>query len=133
MAKIKVVDQAVVITSSLTNKELTRAQKYFPEALILKEKNEDGKLVPVFAIEPAEIPYVGKSGIVFPVTKGTSEEYASVTVTIPKQSKTARTEYVKDNYGKVLMNLNKLESAYKAQADAFDKEYAEISKNIDVE
>ena len=132
MAKIKAVDQAVVITSSLTNEQLSRAVKYFPEALILKRKNEEGKNVPVFAIgQGSELNPVTKSGISFP--NGEKNEQASVTLTIPKLSKAKRTEYIKDNYGKILMNLTELEKAYEEKDKAFTKEYAELDKNIDIE
>lgn len=131
MAKIKAVDQAVVITSTLTNEEVAKATQYFPEALVLKEKNEDGKMKPIFAIDLGFEPVATKHGIVF--VKGEKTEKASVTLQIPKLSKSKRVEFVKDNYGTCLMNLNKLEAQYAEQAKAFDKAYAELDKDIDVE
>ena len=132
MAKIKSVDQAVVITSSLTNEQLSRASKYYPEALVLKKKNENDKLVPVFAIaQGSELNPVTKAGISFP--KGEPKEHASVTLTIPKLSKAKRVEYVKDEFGKILMNLIEIEKNYDDNQKAFDKEYAELDKNINID
>ena len=132
MAKIKVVDQAVVITSSLTNGEISKAVRFFPDALVLKEKNEDGKLVPVFAITMSKTSSeVSRNGICF--HKGADEDNAAVTVTIPKTTKDKKMEIIKDYYGKTLMRLNELEKAFGAQNDKFDAEYKKLEESIEIE
>ena len=131
MAKIVVKDQAVVIESTLTNSQLTRAEKYFPEVLVLSRKDEEeNKTVPYFAIGTtnASEGSVAKSGIEFVV--GEKEDNAQVTITIGKMSKGKKTEYVKDNFGPILRNLQLIEKAYAEVASKFDKEYAELDKNI---
>ena len=132
MAKIKAVDQAVVITSSLTNEQIARAEKYFPEALEVKEKDENGKSRPVFCVASGEA-CVTTRGIQFPSTTATKKEFASVTVQIPKFSKEKRVEYVKDNFGPVLVKLNVVEKQYADRENAFNKEYANLDKDIEIE
>ena len=132
MAKIKVVDQAVVLTSALTNEELAKAKKYFPQALVLIDKDEDGKNVITYAIgQTYGDGSISKYGIEFP--KGVAEEKASLTVLIPKMDKKKKEEFVKDEFGKALQNLIKIENGYAASKSAYDAEYAEISKNVVVE
>ena len=132
MAKIKVVDQAVVITSSLTNGEISKAVRFFPDALVLKEKNEDGKLVPVFAVTMSKnSAEVSRNGICFP--EGAKEDKAAVTITIPKTTKDKKMEIIKDYYGKTLMRLNELEKAFGAQNDKFDAEYKKLEESIEIE
>ena len=133
MAQLKSVDTAVVITSELTNEQIAKAKKFFPEALTLKQKDEEGKSHLIFAVDNGEEGVITSRGIVFPATSATKDEKASVTVNIPKMTKSKRTEYIKENYGKALMRLQALENNYKALAEAFDKEYASLDKNIVVE
>ena len=132
MAKIKVVDQAVVLTSALTNEELAKAQKYFPQALVLTDKDEDGKNVVTYAVgQTSGEGSIGKYGIEFP--KGAAAEKASVTILIPKMGKKEKETFVKDEFGKALQNLITIENGYAASKSAYDAEYAEISKNVVVE
>lgn len=132
MAKIKVVDQAVVLTSELTNEELERAKKYFPQALVLTGKDEDGKNVVTFAIGVTSGEgSIGKYGVEF--KKGAAAEKASVTILIPKMGKKEKETFVKDEYGKALQNLIKIEEGYAASKTAYDAEYAAISKNVVVD
>lgn len=133
MAQLKSVDTAVVITSELTNEQIAKAKKYFPDALLLKEKDEEGKSHLVFAIDNGDEGTVTARGIVFPSTAATKDEKASVTINIPKLTKAKRAEYVKDNFGKALMRLNQVEANFKEQADSFDKEYANLDKSIVIE
>lgn len=129
MAKINSIDQAVVITSSLTNEQLAKASKYFPEVLTLKAKNDEDKLVPVFTVAVGKGD-VGKYGISFPT--GPKAEQASLTVSIDKMSKDKRTEYIKDSFGKVLVNLNAVEKAYADADKAFDEQYKALDKDITI-
>lgn len=133
MAKITVKDQAVVIESSLTNEQLVRAEKYFPEVLVLTKKDEEDKTVPYFAIATTsgETGAVSKSGIEF--VKGCKDEQAQVTVQIKKMCKKDKTGYIKDTYGPILRNLQLVEQNYDKASKEFDKEYAELDKNIVIE
>ena len=131
MAKIKSIDQAVVVTSELTNEQLAKASKYFPEVLTLKEKNDDGKLVPVFAVGISDKGSITRSGIEFP--KGPKADKASVTVNIPKMEKAKRVELIKDAYGLVLVRLNQIEKAYADAEKSFDEQYKSLDKDIVVE
>ena len=132
MAKIKVVDQAVVLTSALTNEELTKAQKYFPQALVLTDKDEDGKNVVTYAVgQTCDDGSIGKYGIEFP--KGVAAEKASVTILIPKMGKKEKEAFVKDEFGKALQNLTTIEAGYAPSKAAYDAAYTEISKNVVVE
>jgi hypothetical protein len=131
MAKIRAIDQAVVITSELTNEQLAKAVKYFPEVLTLKTKNDDDKLVPLFTVGVAKVASVSKFGIAFP--QGAKDEKASITIQIDKLSKAKRTEFVKDEYGKVIMYLNLVEKAFADAEKAFDADYKALDDSIIVE
>ena len=132
MAKIRAIDQAVVITSELTNEQLEKAVKYFPEVLTVKEKNEDGKSVPVFAVNTTKSAgSVNKYGMSFPV--GCKSEKASITITIDKMSKEKRLEFVKDTLGKPLTYLQAIETAYADAEKAFADTYKKLEASIVVE
>jgi hypothetical protein len=131
MAKIRAIDQAVVITSELTNEQLAKAVKYFPEALTLKAKNDDDKLVPVFVVTTGSKGDVSKYGLTFPT--GPKAEKASLTISIDKMSKDKRVEFIKDSLGNVLVNLKKIEEAYANAEKAFDETYKSLDKDIVVE
>jgi hypothetical protein len=132
-ANIKAIDQAVIITSSLTNEELIKAQKYFPECLTVTKKDENDKVVPVFrvVIRKTDNGVVSPCGIEFP--QGEKSENAAVTVDIPKMSKAKRLEFVKDNFGKVLSYLHAVEDAYAKANKEFDTAYKALETNICVE
>jgi hypothetical protein len=132
MAKIKSVDQAVVIESTLTNEQLEKASKYFPEALELTKKNDDGKTVPYFVVNYGDAKGdIGKYGVSFP--KGPKAEKASVTVQIAKLEKSKRVTFIKDEYGKVLININAVEKQYADAEKKFDTEYKALENDIVVE
>ena len=131
MAKIKVVDQAVVLTSELTNGQLEKASKFFPEALKLIKEDKKGNEYEVGAIIVGKEGQISSYGVVFP--KGAKDEKAAVTVTIPKMDKEAAKKNVKETFGKALMLVTDIENQYKANEEKFDKAYEELDKAIDVE
>jgi hypothetical protein len=131
MAKIRAIDQALVITSELTNEQLAKASKYFPEVLTLTTKNDDGKTVPLFSVKYGGQAEAGKYGVVFP--EGPKAEKASLTINIDKLSKEKRVELVKDKYGVILVNLIAVEKAYADANKAFDEQYKSLDANIVVE
>lgn len=131
MAKIKVVDQAVVLTSELTNGQLEKASKFFPEALKLIKEDKKGNEYEVGAIIVGKEGQISSYGVVFP--KGAKDEKAAVTVTIPKMDKDAAKKNVKETFGKALMLVTDIENQYKANEEKFDKAYEELDNAIDVE
>lgn len=131
MAKIKSVDQAVVIESTLTNEQLEKASKYFPEALALTKKDESGKALLYFQVIYGGSAEAGKYGISFP--KGPKGEKASVTIKIDKLEKSKRLAFIKDEFGKVLINLNAVEKQYADVEKSFDTEYKALENDIVIE
>lgn len=135
MANIKVVDQAVVLTTELTNEQIARAEKYFPEALELANTNKDGEREVYFVVKStynaAPVVEASKFGVEFPYAS--KEDKARVTYVIPKLAKEKVTTYVKDRFGVILRNLLLVEAQFKAMQDEFDKAYKALEANITIE
>ena len=111
MATIKIVGEAVVLTSSLKLDDIKLVQKHQPKKLCLYEEDGDGKMVPCFRIstgdgevKPSD---VSEFGITF--RKASREGgYAQITCKVPEGDGEAK-ELVAEAFGAPLMGLIKLE------------------------
>lgn len=131
MAKTQVVGNAVVITSALALEEIKTVKKYRPEALTLMG-GEDGK-EPIFAISVKE----GKSGDInkYGATFGgsTRDEHklATITMCCEYDGEDVR-EWLADEIGGALINLEKLEKALPAVIKEINEERLVVMASIEV-
>lgn len=118
MSKITLNGDAVVITSALKVSDIATAAKYNPQALSLREKNEDGKFEEVFRISVGENGGVSRYGITFSGTSRDGKGFATVTLpfTGSDDPKAAKDE-IADAYGVAIAQLNKIEAALPAALD----------------
>lgn len=108
MAKISIVGDAAVVTSTLSVEDIKTLKKYRPEALTLMG-GEDGK-EPVFAVELADgCGSISKYGITFSGATRDGEKKATLTLILKNVTGDVR-EYVADMYGSALAHLNEMES-----------------------
>lgn len=130
-AKINVLGNACVITSSLTLEQIKTLEKYRPTALQLTEKDEDGCPVTTFAVSTGAEGKVGRYGITFNEPSRDDAKKATVTVMIPNGIADAKS-YVADKYGAIISNLNKVEEAYATAAAEVEAERQAILGAITV-
>lgn len=106
MAKVTVVGNAVVITSSVKLEDIKRAKKYRPEALILL--SEDGK-EPIFRVGTVSgNGGISKYGVEFAEESRDSEKRAVLTLGFETKSEDLKKGIV-DAIGESLIKLNKVE------------------------
>ena len=112
MAKVKIVGDAVILTSELKLDDIKLVEKTAPHALSLYGE-EDGREVALFTIgtsKTAGFPgCVTKAGITF--SKASRDGgYAQITFSIPEGDGDPK-ELVAEKIGVALMNLNKIEAS----------------------
>lgn len=126
MANIKLLGDAVVITSAIELKKLNLVKKYEPKALVLmEEKNE------IFRVTTGANASISKSGVCF--NSADNEGMASMTLTLPANMATeAKIEYVKEQYGYGLLALNSMEATIFNAADKVAGEFEAMESTIQV-
>ena len=129
MAKITVVGDAAVVTSSITLANLKKIEKYRPKALTLFG-GEDGK-EPVFKIGTGSKGSINEYGATF--SGETHDDKKLATITIPLTGVTGDVkEYVAESTGTAIININKIERSLGAALEEIDAEKAEVLNNITV-
>lgn len=129
MAKVTVVGNALVITSSLKLEDIARIAKYRPEALVLKNK-ENGE--PIFKVGTT----VGggslsKYGAEFAESSRDSEKRAVLTLGFESKAEDLK-KGIADAVGDSLIKLNKVEENALAVLDEIAKEEEELLNSITI-
>lgn len=130
MAKIIVAGDAVVITSAMKLEDLRTIAKYRPEALVLKEKED---MEPIFAIGVAEgHGHINKYGAVFGAETRDEDKLATITVVANVPRDADIKEFITDELGFALINLNKLEETLPDVLTKIKEEKKSIMDSITV-
>lgn len=130
MATIKVVGDAIVITSTLKLEDILSVQKYRPSALILKG-GEDGK-EPIFAImaNPGANGTLTKFGATFGSASHDDNKFATITGGLPNTEGLDVKEFIADQYGAALNSLGKLEASIPGVLAEVRQERNAVMQNI---
>ena len=132
MAKITIVGNAVVITSTLKLEEIYRVKKYRPDALTLKG-GEDGK-EPIFCIGVGSVGKINQYGAEFDGETHDERKLATITLLLDGFGETEDLkEFIADGIGAWVATLGKLEAQIPAVLEEIDAERAEIMANITVQ
>lgn len=139
MAKISIVGDAVVITSSKKLEDIALLGEYNPKALSLYEEDADGMKVEVFKVGYAATTgrgSIGKYGASFASFAHDGTELATITELLPEFYCVADADelkdYVADKYGYDVVKLNRVEAQIDAALEAVRAERAAIIQNITV-
>lgn len=127
MAKITVVGDAAVVTSTLKAEDIQTLKKYRPQALILMG-GEDGK-EPIFAIDMGSKAQINGNGIVFTGASRDDAKAATLTVTISGVTGDVK-EWVADKFGEAIAHLNELEAQIPGALDEVRANKRRIMENI---
>ena len=129
MAKVKVVGQAIVITSELKLDDIKTVAKYRPQALTLYEGEGDEK-EPVFCLGVGE-DSINKFGASF--NKETRDESKKAIMTIVHEYQGEDIKgFVADNLGAALMNLKKLEEIIPGVLQEIAAQKAAILADVEI-
>lgn len=128
MAKIKIMDKAVVVTSGVKLDDIKMIEKYRKAALVLME-GEGDKKEPVFALGTtgSSINTYGAS-----FDHANAEGYAVLTMTTNYEGEKIK-EFVADELGEAIRKLNKLEATIPGVLAAVKDERKAIMESITVE
>lgn len=131
MAKIYLAGDAVVITSALSLESLRTVKKYRPEALNLYGGKENEVLI--FSVLVDRGSAVCANAIAFNAATRDDEKLATLTTMLPESAKnTDVKEYLADEYGAIITNLNKIEAAIPAVLEEIAAEKAAVMSNISI-
>ena len=128
MAKIKIIGDAMVVTSALKLEGLKKLDKFRAEALTIPD--EEGNSI--FAISIGKNANFSKYGATF--TGENADGFATTTIALPTGIDNAeKRTYVRDTYGEALLNLISFESIIEAEICQLTEELAEAEANIETE
>lgn len=132
MASIKIVGDAVVITSTMKLEDIRTIKKYRPDALTLRG-GKDGK-EPIFCIAVCNsgTGNINQYGAEFSRASHDDAKLATITKMVPHSDDTDIKEFVADTYGAYVLNLNKLEATLPSVMEEIATEKEQILANITV-
>ena len=131
MARITIVGQAIVVTSSLALEDIKTVAKYRPEALTLYGGEDDKE--PVFKLGVTSgTGAIGKYGAEFGTETRDEEKLAVMTLILDSEAGEDPKEYVADKLGGALMNLNALEEKLPSVIEEIAAERTKILEAITV-
>ena len=129
MAKITIVGDAMVVTSSKTLEDIKTLEKYRPKALALY--SEDGK-EEIFRVGSTKgNGSIGTYGASFGSVTHDDDKLATITMGIPTGTVDAMA-YAEEVIGVSIINLNKVEAQFDEALDEVAAERAEVRSNITV-
>lgn len=110
MAKIQVVGNAVVFSSSMKMEDLVKIQKYNSQALTLKDEDDEVKFI--CTTNPGTLGCVTNDMVVFGGTSNDDKKVATVTMLLEKEYEPdALKEMLADKIGAAMTCMNELEKS----------------------
>lgn len=132
MAKITIVGDAIVVTSSKSLEALKTLEEYRPRALRLVEADENGKKEEIFRVETAAANgSINQNGATFASETHDAEKKATITIPVPAGVEDVKT-YAAKLVGKAVVRLNKVEAGIDEALAAVKAENDEVMANITV-
>lgn len=125
--RIKIVGNALVLTSKLKFTTIQKMEKYNRDALCLIEVKGDEENE-IFRIGTGKTSSIGKYGITF--MEANKEGYATATILFPENTQNKK-EFIKDNFATALFMLNDLEDAVITACAELDAAYEALDKDIE--
>lgn len=135
MAKIKIVGEAVVLSSDAKLEDIKLLEKYNPDALKLYKTNEDGKKECVFTVKTATSGEGGINarGAIFTAAAYDGTGMATITAKVPEGVTPENLkEKVAEMVGTGIISLKQVEEKIPDAVAAVKAEKASILENISI-
>ena len=117
MAQIKILGDSLTLTSAIKMEDLTKLQKFAPDALQVKDA--DGNVTFAVAPKPGANPNFSRHGVV--LTSVNAEGLASATFPLPVGIPAdKRVTAVQDTFGLAIIELNKIETQIAARTQELE-------------
>lgn len=130
MAKITIVGDAIVVTSSKKLEDIRTLEKYRPKALCLFETDENGNREEVFRIATTNgYGSINQYGASFCGETHDEEKLATITLSVPEGVKDVM-EYTLNKIGTAIIMLNKVEEQFDDALCEIEVEKEEIIGHI---
>lgn len=131
MSKVTILGNAVVVSSSMKFDDLLTIKKYRPDALTLMGGKDNEE--PVFCVDVGDgmCGEINNFGAYFCNTTNDSEKKACITMCFADAGENIK-EFVADQIGSAIMNLNKLEQLLPNVLEEIKAEKAAIMQNITI-
>lgn len=124
--RVQIVGNAFMVVSKLKLETIKNLEKYENNALCLKDYSNDEEKE-IFRISTGKTASISKFGITF--AEENKEGLATATMLFPTNI-TNKRQFIKDNYGKVLLLLNDVEYSANHTYDNIQKAFAELDNII---
>lgn len=127
MAKMRIIGRTLTIESSATVAELQKLSKFNPEALKLRDENNDV----YFVVATGGISSIGKHGICFAGDSYTSEPKATIEISLSLEAQDNPKQYAAENYGSIFKNLQKVEEGLAEAIESVEADHQAIVAAIE--
>ena len=129
MAKVKVIGNAMVVTSALKMEELKKLEKFSPASLILKDEKDE----PIFKISAGNNGKLNGVSAVFNGVSHDGQGYATLTMGVNVGQNEDVKEVVTEVFATALMRLNKLEAQLPDVLRTLEQDFISVKSCITVE
>lgn len=124
MANIKVIGDAMVVTSAIKMEDIKLLQRLDADSLVARDKNDE----PVYAVFTGDSGFMGGTGIRF--TGADNNGFATVTILLPPATQAQREEFIKENYAMAITALQTMEELLAEYLVDFKAKYNEAMQAV---
>lgn len=127
MANVKIVDKNLVIEAVNSFEDFKKAERFSPKSLVLLDDDKKEEFVVKTGIQSA----LSKFGVSFSRNGFSNDnERATISLELPEEAKNDPMQYVAENYGVVIANLEKVESKVGEALKTIDQEIEATKSKI---
>lgn len=124
MAKIKILGNAMTLTSNMKSEDIAKAEKFCPEALQLKDNNDD-----IYFIVKTGSPSASKFGVSFNETNSEGKAYMTICGVIRDVD---TKETIKEDFAEIILNLRAVEHQMEELRETLDRKIASVNDAIEI-
>ena len=125
MANIKVIGDAMIVTSAIKMEDIKLLQRLDADGLIARDKDDE----PVYAVFTGASGFMEDTGIRF--TGADRDGFATVTILLPSTTQDKREEYIKENYAMAITALQTMEELLAEYLISFKAKYIEAMQAVE--
>lgn len=125
MANIKVIGDAMIVTSAIKMEDIKLLQRLDPDSLVARDKDDE----PVYAVFTGNSGFMENTGIRFTGTDRNG--FATTTILLPSATQNQREEFIKENYAMAITALQAMEELLIEYLISFKTKYNEAMQAVE--